>query len=137
MSSLSEAHDAEVFERSLTVSHSVVHHCGRDGLLVSSSAGTVCEVDLSEALRSDWHDISSENVSVIGGRDAGQSSTSLQESVVDIRVSSVDQSIVVVSESLDAVEVKDDVAICVFEEVALRLLQVDEVQSLLKENAEN
>ena len=84
MGSLSEAHDAEVFAGSLAVSHSVVHHCGRDGLLVSSSAGTVGEVDLSEALRSDWHDISTENVSVVGRWDAGESSSSLQESVVDV-----------------------------------------------------
>ncbi len=37
----------------------------------------------------------------------------------------------VVAKSLDAVEVKDDVAICVFEEVALRLLCVDESESLI------
>ena len=131
MGSLSEAHDAEVFAGSLAVSHSVVHHCGGNGLLVSSSTGAVCEVDLSEALRSDWHNISSKNISVVGRWDASESSTSLQESVVDIRVSSVDQSIVVVTKSLDTVEVKDDVAICVFEEVALRLLCVDESQGLI------
>ena len=55
----------------------------------------------------------------------------MQETVIKGGVTCVDQGIMVVTKGQRAVEVEDHVAVGVLEEVALRLLQVDEAESLV------
>ena len=60
------------------------------------------------------------------GRHSAHIHCSLEEAIVEGRVTSVDHHIMIITKGLSAIKIKDHVAICVLEEVALRLLQVNE-----------
>ena len=87
-------------------------------------------MDLAEAIRCNRHHVLIKDVNEIMGRHSADIYRSLEETIIESRITSVDHHIVVVSKSLSAIEIKDHVAISVLKEVALRLLQVDEAQRL-------
>jgi len=70
-------------------------------------------------MRGNWHDIVSDEISVITGRYAADIDGALEEAVVDIGVTSVYHHVVVVAKGLGAVEVQEHIAVGVLEEVTL------------------
>ena len=60
---------------------------------------------LAEALRSTWHDVVTDDISVVAGRDAANIDSTLEEAVVNVRVASIDQNVVVVAQWLRAVKI--------------------------------
>ena len=87
-------------------------------------------MDLAEAIRRNRHHVVVQDVNEIMGRHSAQINSSLEETIIEGRVASVDHDIVIIAKSLAAIKIKDHVAISVLEEVALRLLQVNEAQRL-------
>lgn len=85
---------------------------------------------LVEAERGHWHNIVVEDIGIVVGRHTADVHSSLAEAIVDLGVASIDQHIVVVTQGLRAVQVKDDVAVSVLQKVTLRLLQVHELKGL-------
>ena len=88
-------------------------------------------MDLAEALRCNGHHVLVQNVDEVMGRHGADIHSSLKETVIKGRVTSVDHHIVIIAKSLSTIEIKDHIAISVLKEVALRLLQVNEAQRLL------
>ena len=87
-------------------------------------------MDLAEALRCNGHHVLVQNVDEVMGRHGADIHSSLKETVIKGRVTSVDHHIVIIAKSLSTIEIKDHIAISVLKEVALRLLQVNEAQRL-------
>ena len=86
-----------------------------------------------EAKRGNRHHIVVENIGVITWGHAAHIDFTLEEAVIDLRITSVNKDIVVVTKSLGAVHVENDVAISVLEKVTLRLLKVDKLHGLIAE----
>ena len=63
-------------------------------------------------------------------RQTSQIRLALKESVVDERVSSIDESVVIVAKSLSAVEIEDNVTVSVDKEVTARLFHIHEALQL-------
>ena len=87
-------------------------------------------MDLAKASRCNRHHVLVQDVNEIMGRHSAHIHSSLEETIIEGRVASVDQDIVIIAKGLAAIKIKDHVAISVLEEVALRLLQVNEAQRL-------
>ena len=87
-------------------------------------------MDLAEAFRCNRHHVLVQDVNEVMGRHGANINSSLEEAIIKGRVTSVDHNIVIVTKGLSAIEIKDDIAISVLKEVALRLLQVNEAQRL-------
>ena len=105
--------------------------CGKRDL-VGCGRVSVAQVDLVETWRGDWHHILAKNVSEVLRWHTSDINRTLQEPIVDVAVTGVNEHIVVVTKRQRAVQIKDNVTICILEEVTLRLLQVQEAQRLQK-----
>ena len=112
--------------------HGELHNSCGQGHLICSSRITISQVDLVETRGCNWHHIVSEEVAVVLWRNTTHIDSALEESVVERRVTSVDQLIVIVAQGQGTVQVEDDVAVGILEEVSLRLLQIDEAEGLQK-----
>ena len=88
-------------------------------------------MNLTETRGSNWHHIVAKDINIVLRWNAADIYSSLKETIVSLRIASIDQSIVVISESERAVHVQDDIAVDVLEEVTLRLLKVQEMQRLI------
>ena len=83
-------------------------------------------MDLAEALRCNRHHVLVQDVNEVMRRHGADIHSSLKETIIKGRVTSVDHHIVIIAKSLSTIKIKDHVAISVLEEVTLRLLQVNE-----------
>ena len=76
-------------------------------------------MDLAEAIRRYRHHVVVQDVNEIMGRHSANIHSSLEETIIEGRVASIDHDIVIIAKSLAAIKIKDHVAISVLEEVAL------------------
>ena len=88
-------------------------------------------MNLTETSGSNWHHIVAKDINKVLRWNAADIYSSLKETIVNLRIASIDQSIVVISESERAVHVQNDIAVDVLEEVTLGLLKVQEMQRLI------
>ena len=131
MAGLAKAEYAKIAKRShFIVSLSVLHHSYGKGSLISGCVRSIRQVDLAEAIRCNRHHVLVQDVNEIMGRHSADIYLSLEETIIEGRVTSVYHHIVIIAEGLSAIKIKDHIAISVLKEVALRLLQVDEAQRL-------
>ena len=87
-------------------------------------------MDLAKASWCNGHHVLVQDIDEVMRRHSAHINSTLEETIIKGRVTSVDHHIVIIAESLRAIKIKDDVAISVLEEVALRLLQVNEAKRL-------
>ena len=87
-------------------------------------------MDLAKASWCNRHHVLVQDIDEVMRRHSAHINSSLEETIIKGRVTSVDHHIVIVTKGLSAVQIKDHVAISVLKEVALRLLQVNEAQRL-------
>lgn len=130
MGCTAEAKNAEVLVVALIMSHSEIHDGCGEGYLVGRGRITVAQVDLVETWRRNRHHILTQNFSKVLRWHTRNVNRTLQEPIVNVAIASVYENIVVVTKRQRAVQIEDNVAICILEEVAFRLLEVQEAQSL-------